>query len=189
MANMTYVGTHINNGAPPNATGCVTGFDQAGFMMGTSASLFNVRPSRSTFRTLNAVPIQCVLTLIGQQILDFADNTLEGFDSSDAKSLIYVLQRQLRDVRTRAADVANWPNVSYYSYRLFIFVQLEDFLQPFQSIKPDTFEDASSNWLELIDGSSNLENVPFGALFVKARELDVIVGVDSSADDSSSFPK
>ncbi|KLO12267.1 phospholipase B [Schizopora paradoxa] len=144
MANMTYVGTHINNGAPPNATGCVTGFDQAGFMMGTSASLFN-------------------------QILDFADNTLEGFDSSDAKNLIYVLQRQLREVRTRAADVANWPN-------------------PFQSIKPDTFEDSSSNWLELIDGSSNLENVPFGALFVKARELDVIIGVDSSADDSSSFP-
>lgn len=43
MVNITYAGTHFNNGTPPNSTGCVTGFDQAGFMMGTSASLFNVR--------------------------------------------------------------------------------------------------------------------------------------------------
>ena len=42
MVNITYVGTNFNNGTPPNDTGCVTGFDQAGFMMGTSASLFNV---------------------------------------------------------------------------------------------------------------------------------------------------
>lgn len=42
MVNITYAGTNFNNGAPPNDTGCVTGFDQAGFMMGTSASLFNV---------------------------------------------------------------------------------------------------------------------------------------------------
>jgi len=42
MANTTYVGTHLTNGQPPNSTGCVTGFDQVGFMMGTSASLFNV---------------------------------------------------------------------------------------------------------------------------------------------------
>jgi lysophospholipase len=43
MVNITYAGTHLTNGAPPNNTGCVTGFDEAGFMMGSSASLFNVR--------------------------------------------------------------------------------------------------------------------------------------------------
>ncbi|KAI5118461.1 hypothetical protein M0805_006280 [Coniferiporia weirii] len=139
MVNITYAGTHFNNGTAPNSTGCVTGFDQAGFMMGTSASLFN-------------------------QILDFANNDLGGFDSGDSSSLLYVLQRQLSEVRTRAADVANWPN-------------------PFQSLKPETFEDSNSTWLNLIDGSSNQENVPLGSLFVKSRALDVIVAVDASADD------
>lgn len=43
MMNLTYVGTHLTNGQPDNSTSCVTAFDQAGFMMGTSASLFNVR--------------------------------------------------------------------------------------------------------------------------------------------------
>ena len=37
-------------------------------------------------------------------------------------------------------------------------------------------------WLELIDGSSNLENVPLGQHFVRARGLDVVVAIDSSAD-------
>lgn len=55
--------------------------------------------------------------------------------------------------------------------------------QPFNNIKPDTFEDSNSTWLELIDGSSNLENIPLGPLFVKSRQLDVIIGVDASADE------
>jgi len=42
MVNLTYVGTHLLNGKPENGTGCVTGFDQAGFVIGTSSSLFNV---------------------------------------------------------------------------------------------------------------------------------------------------
>ena len=46
-----------------------------------------------------------------QQIFDFADNTLEGFDK-DGSGLLYTLQRQLSEVKTRADDVANWPNVS-----------------------------------------------------------------------------
>ncbi|KAI0045904.1 phospholipase B [Auriscalpium vulgare] len=139
MMNISYVGTHLNNGVPDNTTACVTGFDQASFVMGTSASLFN-------------------------QILDFANNKIQGFDDSAAKSILYIIDRQLRSVRTRADDVANWPS-------------------PFQGIKPENFEDSSSRWLELIDGSSNLENVPVGQLFVKARNLDVIVAVDGSADD------
>ncbi|EPQ56964.1 hypothetical protein GLOTRDRAFT_73425 [Gloeophyllum trabeum ATCC 11539] len=143
MVNMSFAGTHFVNGTPPNDTACVTGFDQAGFIMGSSASLFN-------------------------QILDFGTNTLTGFSSQDASGLLYVLSRQLQEVRTRANDVANWPN-------------------PFQGLKSQTFEDSSSDWLELIDGSSNAENVPLGQLFVRARGLDVIVAVDSSADQSTTL--
>ncbi len=42
MVNITYVGTHLTNGQPANSTACTTFFDQIGFVMATSASLFNV---------------------------------------------------------------------------------------------------------------------------------------------------
>lgn len=42
MVNLTHVGTHLSNGKPGNDTACVTGFDEAGFIIGTSSSLFNV---------------------------------------------------------------------------------------------------------------------------------------------------
>ncbi|KAJ7783055.1 phospholipase B [Mycena metata] len=142
--NLSYAGTHLTNGKADNGSACVKGFDQAGFMMGTSASLFN-------------------------QIFDFAHNTLQGFSSSDSNTFIYILQRQLRSVRTRADDVANWPN-------------------PFHGLKPDTFEDSGSTWLELLDGASNGENIPYGPLFVKSRGLDVIVTIEGSADDPNNWP-
>jgi lysophospholipase len=53
MMNMTYTGTHLTNGVPDNDTSCVTAFDQAGFIMGTSASLFNVRLSHSRLPCMN----------------------------------------------------------------------------------------------------------------------------------------
>lgn len=42
MVNLTYVGTNLSSGKPDNDTSCVTGFDQIGFVIGTSSSLFNV---------------------------------------------------------------------------------------------------------------------------------------------------
>jgi lysophospholipase len=42
MVNLTYVGTSLLNGQPANASACVTGFDESGFVMGTSSSLFSV---------------------------------------------------------------------------------------------------------------------------------------------------
>jgi len=63
------------------------------------------------------------------------------------------------------------------------------YLQPFKGINPATFEDSSSDWLELLDGGSNHEKAPLSSLLVKARALDVIVVIDGSADDSNSWPK
>ena len=44
MMNLTYVGTNLVAGQPANDSACVTGFDEASFVIGTSASLFNVSP-------------------------------------------------------------------------------------------------------------------------------------------------
>ncbi|KAF8799374.1 phospholipase B [Phlegmacium glaucopus] len=142
--NLTYVGTKLTNGKTDTGSSCVTGFDQAGFIMGTSASLFN-------------------------QIFDFASNTLSQFSQSDSSGLLYVISQQLKAVRTRANDVANWPN-------------------PFHNVENRPFQDGNSTWLELIDGSSEGENVPFGPLLVRARNVDVIVTLENSADDVNNWP-
>lgn len=161
--NLTYAGTHLFNGTAVNGSACVTGFDQAGFIMGTSASLFNVSSLWIFFWTR-------FLTLYVQQILDFARNEISEFSKDDGSAILYVLSRQLRDVRMRADDVANWPS-------------------PFNGIKDTTFQDSDKQWLELIDGASNQENVPYGPLFVRERKLDVIVTIEGSADDSNNWPK
>lgn len=107
MMNLTYAGTHLTNGVPDNDTSCVTAFEQAGFIMGTSASLFNVRDSSFTYRHW----LTWLLSI--QQALDTVNNKLQDFDK-DGQGLLYTLQRQLRSVRTRADDVANWPSVSTF---------------------------------------------------------------------------
>jgi hypothetical protein len=43
MTNIAFLGTHLINGKPANDTACVTGFDQASFMIGSSSNIFNVR--------------------------------------------------------------------------------------------------------------------------------------------------
>jgi Lysophospholipase catalytic domain. len=47
--NLTYAGTQLNNGFPETGSSCVVGLDQAGFVMGTSAGLFNVRMNLPPF--------------------------------------------------------------------------------------------------------------------------------------------
>ena len=143
MMSTKYAGTHMRDKKPENMDECVTGFDQAGFVMGTSASLFN-------------------------QIFDFAHNTLE-MRRDDVDTMLYLLQRQLRSVRTRADDVANWPS-------------------PFTGLKPDSFEDSSATWLEMIDGASALENIPLSPMLVNARGIDTIVVVEGSADSLDNWP-
>src|SRR5882724_462718 len=54
--------------------------------------------------------------------------------------------------------------------------------QPFQGINPTTYQDAGAEWLDLFDGGENAENVPLDALFLKARALDVVVALDTTAE-------
>lgn len=61
--NLTYAGTHLTNGKPDNGSACVTGFDQAGFIMGTSASLFNV--SNHSHRDYSLIDMRIILANLG----------------------------------------------------------------------------------------------------------------------------
>ena len=52
-----------------------------------------------------------ICTPCHQKIIDVARNRIEGLDDSSSKSILLLLSRQLAELRTRADDVANWPNV------------------------------------------------------------------------------
>ena len=118
MMNLSYVGTHLKNGVPDNDTACVRAFDQAGFIMGTSASLFNVCSFPVIPREVGLLMLRAL-----QQILDFAHNKIDSF-GKDGQGLLYSLQRLLRSTRTRADDVANWPSVR----TAFILIRLSIYL-------------------------------------------------------------
>ena len=48
--------------------------------------------------------------------------------------------------------------------------------------------DTNQDYLDMIDGGSNGENVPLGPLFVKSRDLEVIVAVDATSNDDNNWP-
>lgn len=50
-----------------------------------------------------------------QQIFDTIHNTIQGLDRSSAKAIIQMVDRIVEEFRTRADDVANWPNVCSFS--------------------------------------------------------------------------
>ncbi len=43
FVDIKFIGSHLINGRPANASACVTEFDQTSFIFGTSSSLFHVR--------------------------------------------------------------------------------------------------------------------------------------------------
>ncbi|GAA5892136.1 hypothetical protein JCM6882_005704 [Rhodosporidiobolus microsporus] len=139
-----YMGTQLNNGAPANTSACVNNFENAGFVMGSSASLFNAVQTGS-------------------------------FSSDVIQQLIQTLLSQVTEIQQSVSSIpliANYPNT-------------------FQNWSPDTgvaFESAGNDILQITDGGENGENVPIGPLLVKAREVDIIMAIDSSADTDQTWP-
>ncbi|EGV65988.1 lysophospholipase [Yamadazyma tenuis] len=70
-----YLGTNVTNGEPTNGS-CVAGFDNAGYVMGTSSSLFNSFLSSLTCPTCNSLNV--VLKYFVNRFLDYlSDNQLD----------------------------------------------------------------------------------------------------------------
>ncbi|KAI8624242.1 lysophospholipase catalytic domain-containing protein [Xylariaceae sp. FL1651] len=135
-----YVGSNFSNGAVPDNGHCVRGFDQYGYIMGTSSSLFN-------------------------QFL------LQNISSSSVPSVVTdAITSVLRGLGENEDDIAEWrPN-------------------PFYHYNPDTNGNANTELLTLVDGGSDLQNIPLHPLIQPSRAIDVIFAVDSSADTTYNFP-
>jgi lysophospholipase len=83
FAPIKYLGSNFTNGKLPNSQGCIAGFDNVGFVMGTSSSLFNTIIKQ--LDSLGDVPdvvksaLQAVLNGLGENDDDIADYTPNPF--------------------------------------------------------------------------------------------------------------
>jgi lysophospholipase len=83
FAPLKYVSSNFKNGTVGRSRDCVEGVDNAGFVIGTLASLFN----------------QAFLQI------DKADNVLDF--------LLRAINKTLADISDENRDIANWPNPFY----------------------------------------------------------------------------
>ncbi|KAM7215182.1 phospholipase A2 [Rhypophila decipiens] len=102
-------------------------------------------------------------SLFNQAFLQIAQ--VEGAPNS----LIDMINRTLAQVGDENRDVAFWPN-------------------PFFQYNSANNPNAKSKIMALVDGGEGLENIPFHPLLWRARDVDVIIAIDSSADTTTHWP-
>ncbi|KAF5118609.1 hypothetical protein DV454_000436 [Geotrichum candidum] len=138
FTDLKYIASNVSNGVPVNDSSCVTGFDNAGFVLGTSSSLFNQFLLR-----LNSTGVSGVIYRLAHSIL-------ENLDEDNNDIAIYA------------------PN-------------------PFKNAPVNT-SISKTDYLDLVDGGEDNQNVPLYPLQQQARNVDVIFAYDNSADTDFSWP-
>ncbi|KAK9245292.1 lysophospholipase catalytic domain-containing protein [Lipomyces tetrasporus] len=87
-----YLGSEAVNGTPSNGNECIVGFDNAGFVIGSSSSLFNISPLNSSL-VLNAFLPSQLMSTLGEMGNDsytrgvavFAPNPFFGVDDANVR--------------------------------------------------------------------------------------------------------
>ncbi|CCK70358.1 lysophospholipase family protein KNAG_0E00900 [Huiozyma naganishii CBS 8797] len=143
FTDVKYLGTNVSEGKPVNKGQCVAGFDNTGFIMGTSSTLFN----------------QFLLRINGTGLPKFITQLATHF---------------LTDLSEDYNDIAIYaPN-------------------PFKDAKFQmgnaSTSISDSEYLFLVDGGEDDENIPLYPLIQEQRDLDVVFALDNSADTNLSWP-
>lgn len=133
-----------------NESFCVAGFDQASFMMATSANIFN---------TFN-------LTVRSHLVLVFVSRSSHAFTQSlfGNSSLI--------------EDFISLIEAHDQNGTLLEFIDTARVPNPFQGVAKETFIDTNATVLTLVDGGEDGLSVPLTPLLAKARGLDVLIAID-----------
>lgn len=109
---INYLGTSLDNGKP-NASQCVTNFDNAGFVMGTSSSLFN----QALVRVSSSTDLNWAVKLVLKMILQpFSDNNVDiavyepnPFYNSEYAELDHIVSDSSLNLVDGGEDMQNVP--------------------------------------------------------------------------------
>ncbi|GKZ25456.1 lysophospholipase 1 [Aspergillus brasiliensis] len=159
FAPLEYLGTRFVNGEVPENETCVRGFDNAGFITGTSSDVWN-EDGTDIAATLRA------------GIANAPTNTTEG--ALEVELLTYMLEEFLSAMSTNNS-VVNGP-AAYEP-------------NPFYKFNANTSPFAETTRLTVVDGGEDEENIPLNPLIQRKREVDVIFAIDSNNNnDGYSWP-
>lgn len=196
FAKLKYIGTNITKGAPIDNKMCVGGYDNAGFIMGTSSSLFNVALLRIDDYTISSLltkkapvvsnghecsnndtfvignvtnPDQCVGGFYTNGTIRGSLDTIFSVDNLLIfNSIKSIIKGILQDLSDNNKDIAIYePN-------------------PFHGNKAGHSHKLSLyNSLYLCDGGEDDQNIPLQPLIQPERQVDVVFAYDNSADFQS----
>jgi lysophospholipase len=140
---LRWAGSNFTEGRIDRDGYCVEGFDNAGFIMGTSSSLFN-----SIVLYLNDDEAGVVPDGIPDFVIETVTKILDAIGNDDN-------------------DIADWtPN-------------------PFKGWNPDNNYNTDEDRLTLVDGGSDLQNIPYHPHILEERKVDVVFSFDNSADNNN----
>ncbi|KAI5809099.1 lysophospholipase [Peziza echinospora] len=139
FSKLQYIGTNVTNGKPDDSKRCIRGFDNAGFILGTSSSLFNIGLLNLQSYGLTGILKKFAESVLGTlnkndaDIADYSPNPFHGVHpeinpSANTRELTLVdggldgqnvpLHPLIQPARAldiifavdSSADVVNWPN-------------------------------------------------------------------------------
>ena len=140
-----------------NTSVCITNFDQAAFVSGTSSELFN------EFNTTVRSAYQCCIYI---QQTNNRGLQLQNLLSSTAGPAISLINSTFKQSNNIELDLSYYPN-------------------PFFGVQNGTFLDSNQEFLGMADGGESGEAVPLQPLLVKARNVDVIFAIDATSDNDN----
>jgi len=155
---LQYIGTNMSNGNVIDTGRCVTGYDNIGYVYGTSSTLFN----QIVLQFNTTVSLPHILENSIQDALNHFGQTNNGKSFHASPWMTIPLTR-------RITDIASWKN-------------------PFVGIHPETNPNVNAAELTLVDGGEDGENIPLHPVIQPYREVDVIFAIDSSADTTFFWP-
>jgi lysophospholipase len=128
MLPLKFAGTYLTNGLPTNQSDCITGFDQASFVMGTSSSFFNV------CHVITWKFLWSRLDLLLQAVLNVTDGNF-GFDTSngDEGGMNFIFNQLSSHTPSNVMDAANWPNVCIITSTYSTHLTVSTAIQRYQS--------------------------------------------------------
>ena len=140
FVDLQFLGSNFSNGSLAEGEQCVRGFDNGGFILGTTSAIYN---------SLITTALTTELPSSVQSILGSVIN-----ETRADKGLISVYQ----------------PN-------------------PFKGWDiTGNAPEAGDDGLELVDGGTDDQNIPFEPLIQPARAVDVVIAIDSSSDTLNVWP-
>lgn len=158
FAPLEYLGTRFVNGVVPENETCVRGYDNAGFIIGTSSDVWN-QQGEDIAATLRGI------------IAEIPTNSSEG--ALEAKEFSSFLEEFLSAVSSTNSTV-NGPA----AYDPNPFYQYNKGSSPF----------AQDTRLTVVDGGEDYQNIPLNPLIQRKRNVDVIFAVDSDDDYGNNWP-